>query len=65
MNVGTNHWIFAGLFALFFVAGIAYAYRGDIAKSPHLFKDSSTFVLSVILIIMILIVIKILYRFSQ
>lgn len=64
MDIGPNHWIFAGLFTLVFVLGIAYAYKEDIAKTPNLFQGSSKFLLAVILFVMIMVVIKILHRLS-
>lgn len=64
MDIGPNHWIFAGAFAAVFVVGIIFAYRQDIAKNPELFKGSSKFFLGVILIVMILVVVKILARLS-
>jgi len=32
-NIGTGHWIFAGLFVLAFVSYIIYAYRKDLKRS--------------------------------
>ena len=64
MDIGPNHWIFAGIFVLVFVVGIVYAYKNDIAKTPNLFQGSSKFLLGVILIVMIMIVVKILHRLS-
>jgi hypothetical protein len=62
MDIGPNHWIFAGVFATVFIVGIIYAYRQDIAKTPTLFKGSSKFLLAVVMIVMVLIVIKIMSR---
>ena len=64
MNIGTGHWIFAGIFALAFVAAMAFAYRSDRKKSPQIFSGSNRFLLAVILIVMLLVVVKILYRSS-
>ena len=64
MNIGPNHWIFAGVFAVVFVVGIIFAYRQDITKNPELFKGASKFFLGVILIVIILVVVKILARLS-
>ncbi|MGB0368550.1 MAG: hypothetical protein ACPGD8_04045 [Flavobacteriales bacterium] len=64
MDIGPNHWIFAGLFALVFVVGIIFAYKDDIAKNPNLFQGSSKFLLGVILLVMVLVVVKILHRLS-
>jgi cytochrome bd-type quinol oxidase subunit 1 len=65
MNIGPNHWIFAGVFAAVFAVGIIFAYRQDTAKNPELFKGASKFLLGVILIVMILVVVKILARLSS
>ncbi len=64
MDIGPNHWIFAGVFATVFVIGIVFAYRQDIAKRPDLFKGSAKFLAGVILFVMFLAVIKILHRIS-
>jgi len=64
LDIGPNHWIFAGVFASIFVIGIIYAYRQDIAKTPNLFHGSSKFLLGVVLFVMILLVVKMLSRLS-
>lgn len=62
MKIGTGHWVFAGLFALGFVIMLLWAYKDDIKRTPWLFKGSGMFFLVVFLSIMILIVLKILWR---
>lgn len=64
MNIGPGHWVFAGLFAVFFIGAMVFAYRSDRQKSPQYFTGSTRFLLGVILIVMLLVVLKILYRFS-
>jgi cytochrome bd-type quinol oxidase subunit 1 len=64
MNIGPGHWIFAGLFALSFIAAMVFAYRSDSKKSPQYFTGSTRFLLGVILIVMLLVVLKILHRLS-
>lgn len=64
MDITSGHWIFAGVFALAFIIGIGLAYHDDIKKSPNVFKGSWRFLFGVILVIMVLVVTKILYRFS-
>lgn len=64
MNIGAGHWIFAGLFALVFIGAMVFAYRSDRQRSPQYFTGSNRFLLGVILIVMLLVVLKILYRFS-
>lgn len=64
IEVGTGHWIFAGLFALFFISATVFAYHNDRQKSPQYFTGSNRFLLGVILIVILLVVLKILYRFS-
>lgn len=64
MNIGPGHWVFAGLFAVFFIGAMVFAYRSDRQKSPQYFTGSTRFLLGVILIVMVLIVVKILSRFS-
>jgi hypothetical protein len=64
MDINWGHWVFAGVFALLFTIGIAFAYREDIRKSPNVFRGSWKFLFGVVLLIMLLIVIKILSRFS-
>jgi hypothetical protein len=64
-SVTTGHWIFAGVFALVFIIGIAYAYKDDIRKRPDLFNGSSKFLLGVILTVMILLVIKMISRLGS
>lgn len=61
-RVTTGHWIFAGLFAVVFIIGIAYAYKEDIKKRPDLFSGSFKFLLGVILVIMTLLVVKMISR---
>lgn len=62
MDVTRGHWIFAGVFAVVFVIGIAYAYKEDIRKRPDLFSGSSKFLIAVILTFMVLLVIKMINR---
>jgi len=62
MNVTSGHWTFAAVFVVVFIAGIAWAYRNDLRKSPDLFKGSSKFLLGVVLVIMILVVGKMIHR---
>jgi hypothetical protein len=64
MDVTLYHWIFAALFGLCFIVGVVWAYRSDIRKNPSIFTGSWKFLVAVLLIIMLLIVVKILYRFS-
>ncbi|MBI1287284.1 MAG: hypothetical protein GC178_06860 [Flavobacteriales bacterium] len=64
MDITSNHWIFAGIFVLTFVVGVGFAYRDDLKKNPTIFKGSWKFLLGVVLFTMVLVVIKILYRFS-
>lgn len=64
MNIGTGHWIFAAVFAVAFIAAITYAYGSDKKKSPQYFTGASRFLLGVVIILMTLIVVKILLRFS-
>lgn len=65
MNVTSGHWVFAGIFTVVFIIGIAYAYRNDLRQTPELFKGSSKFLLGVVLFIMILVVAKMIYRMGQ
>lgn len=65
MDIGSGHWIFAGLFAFSFVVATVYAYRDDLKRTPSLFQGSWKFLLGVVLVVMILIVVKILFRFSH
>lgn len=64
MDISSGHWVFAGAFALLFVVGIGLAYREDIRKSPAVFNGSWRFLFWTLLLIMVMVVIKILYRFS-
>lgn len=64
MNIGQGHWIFAGLFAIGFIAAVAYAYGSDKKKSPDYFSGSNKFLLGVIVVVMTLVVVKILLRSS-
>lgn len=61
-RVTTGHWIFAGVFALVFIAGMVYAYKDDIKKRPDLFSGSSKFLIAVIVTFMVLLVIKMINR---
>ena len=63
-SITTYHWIFAGVFAIVFLIALAFAYQDDAKKAPDMFKGSSGFLLAVVLIIMVFIVVKILYRVS-
>jgi cytochrome bd-type quinol oxidase subunit 1 len=65
MNVTSGHWVFAGIFTVVFIIGIAYAYRNDLRQTPELFKGSSKFLLGVVLFIMILVVAKMIHRMGQ
>lgn len=65
MNVTSGHWVFAGVFTVLFIIGIAWAYRNDLKQTPDLFKDSSKFLLGVLLFIMILVVAKMIHRMGQ
>ena len=64
MDVSLYHWVFAGVFVTAFVIAVIFAYRADIKQSPAIFKGSWRFLAGVTLVIMILIVLKILSRFS-
>ena len=61
-NVGTGHWIFALCFAVAFVAGIIYAYREDIKKSPWYFKGTSRIVMIIVGSVFTLLILKMLHR---
>ena len=63
-NITIYHWVFAGAFAIVFLIALGFAYRDDAKKAPDMFKGSSRFLIIVTLIIMVLIVVKILYRLS-
>ncbi len=65
MNVTKGHWIFAGVFAIVFVAGMIYAYREDIKKRPDFFKGSFSFVLGVLLVLMTITVAKMIHRLGS
>lgn len=64
MDVSFYHWVFAVTFVAVFIIAVIYAYRADIKQSPAIFKGSWRFLAGVTLVIMILIVLKILSRFS-
>lgn len=62
MKVGAGHWAFALVFAVGFVIALVWAYKDDIKRTPWLFKGSGFFFLVVFLSLMIMIVLKILWR---
>lgn len=64
MNVTIGHWVFAGCFIIAFVIALMYSYMADKRKSPTYFTGSSKFLLGVVVVVMLLVVIKILYRLA-
>jgi len=64
MDIGPGHWIFAIVFIIAFIIFMVFAYRDDIKQSPQYFKGSWRVALLVIGSIMVLIVLKILFRIS-
>lgn len=52
-NIGTGHWIFAGVFMLFFVGFLVWSYRKDL-KLHKLHYSGSMYVLVGIIVILFL-----------
>ncbi len=64
MDITRGHWIFALLFTIGFIIMMFFAYRDDIKANPQYFKGSWKITLIIVGSIMVLVVIKILFRFS-
>jgi cytochrome bd-type quinol oxidase subunit 1 len=64
MDIGPGHWVFALVFMLAFIVLMIFAYRDDIKRSPYFFKGSWKIALIIVGSIMVLVVLKILFRIS-
>ena len=57
-NITTGHWIFAGIFAVFFIGYLVWSYRKDLAIHKIHYKGSLTFVLVFILLFFLIFIFK-------
>jgi cytochrome c biogenesis factor len=57
-NITQGHWIFAGIFALLFVVGIAWAYKSDAKTHKVHYKGFYLFFAAIIICVFLLFVFK-------
>jgi hypothetical protein len=57
-NVGTGHWIFAGIFAIVFVGALVWSYSKDKRITQIYYNKSLLFTLSIIVALFLMFVFR-------
>lgn len=57
-NVGTGHWIFAGIFAIVFIGGLVWSYSKDKGITKIHYNKSLLFILGIIVALFLMFVFR-------